>query len=255
MPLKTKQEIELLAQGGAILGRILEQLSQQTKPGVTGLELDAIAQKLIEEADCKPAFLGYAPDGSRAFPAALCVSVNSAVVHGLPNTTPLQNGDIVGLDLGLVYKGLFLDAARTVPVGEITADDQQLLDVTLESLQRGIVAAQVGNTIGDIGHAIQSYVEENGFEIVRQLVGHGVGHAVHEEPQVPNFGKAGRGLKLKEGLVIAIEPMVTINDPHVITADDDWTVETANGEKAAHEEHTIAVTKNGPRILTAAPRA
>jgi len=250
MRLKTTEDIELMAQGGAILGEILERLRQATKPGITGQELDQKAQAWIKEAGCEPAFLGYAPDGHRAFPAALCVSVNSAVVHGLPNTTPFQEGDIVGLDLGLIYKGLFLDAARTVPVGKISEADQLLLDVTLKSLELGIAAAHVGNRIGDIGAAIQNYSEEKGFAVVRQLVGHGVGYAVHEAPQVPNFGRAGRGLKLQEGLVIAIEPMVTRGSPLVMTSEDDWTIETANGERAAHEEHTVAITANGPRVLT-----
>jgi len=250
MRLKTSEDIQLLAEGGAILGDILARLAALVRPGITGRELDQKATEWIREALCTPAFLNYAPDGHRAFPAALCVSVNSAVVHGLPNDIPLQEGDIVGLDLGLIYKGLYLDAARTVAVGIIKAADQQLIDVTQASLARGIAAAQIGNTIGDIGAAIQTFVEENGFSVVTQLVGHGVGYAVHEAPQVPNFGKAGRGLKLKEGLVIAIEPMVTRGNPRVVTGEDNWTVETASGERAAHEEETVAITASGPRILT-----
>lgn len=248
--LKTTQEIDLLRAGGQILGRILDELSAVARPGVTGRELDTLARRLIADHNAQPSFLHYAPDGQHAFPAALCVSVNAAVVHGLPNDQPLVEGDIVGLDLGITYKGLYLDAARTVPVGAISTDGAKLLAVTYESLQRGIQAAQASHTTGDIGAAIQQYVEQNGFSVVRQLVGHGVGYGVHEEPKVPNFGSPGRGPKLQPGLVIAIEPMVTRGDPTVITAADTWTVKTASGQLAAHEEDTIAITEEGPVVLT-----
>lgn len=248
--LKTKKEIELLAEGGRLLGELLNRLVAEVKPGVTGQKLDQLAQQWVREAGVKPSFLGYGPGGSEPFPAALCVSVNNAVVHGLPNNEPFKEGDIVGLDLGIVYKNLYLDAARTVAVGKISDEAEQLLLVTREALRLGIAAAKLGNTLGDIGFAVQEYVEAEGYGVVRQLVGHGVGYAVHEEPQVPNFGKAGKGLKLEEGLVIAIEPMVTVGNPLVSTAKDGWTVVTKDGSLAAHEEDTVAITNRGTRVLT-----
>lgn len=248
--LKSKQEIERLASGGRLLGELLDRLAERVKPGVTGLELDQLTQRWIQEAGVKPSFLGYSSGGSEPFPAALCVSINNAVVHGLPNDEPLKDGDITGLDLGIIYKDLYLDAARTVPVRTVSAEAQKLLSVTRESLRRGIAAAQLGSKIGDIGAAVQKHVEGEGFGVVRQLVGHGVGYAVHEEPQVPNFGKAGTGLKLEEGLVIAIEPMVTVGNPLVSTAADGWAVVTKDGSLAAHEEDMVAITSSGPRVLT-----
>ncbi len=248
--LKSKSEIETLAAGGRLLGELLNRLVAEVKPGVTGKQLDQLAQQWIQEVHVKPSFLGYGSSDDRPFPAALCVSVNHAVVHGLPNDEALKEGDIVGLDLGIIYKKLYLDAARTVAVGKISDEAEQLLLVTREALRLGIAAAQLGNTIGDIGFAVQDYVEGEGYGIVRQLVGHGVGHAVHEEPQVPNFGKAGKGLKLEEGLVIAIEPMVTAGNPLVSTAADGWTVVTKDGSLAAHEEDTVVIMPDGPRFLT-----
>ncbi|MEX2055078.1 MAG: type I methionyl aminopeptidase [Candidatus Andersenbacteria bacterium] len=248
--LKTPQEIETLAEAGALLGTILDELVSRAKSGVTGKELDIRARELITQAGAVPAFLNYAPKGHKPFPAALCVSVNDGIVHGLPNDTPFADGDVVGLDLGLVLKGMYVDHARTVGIGTVSDEVKLLMAVTKQALERGIAAAQVSNTTGDIGHAVQEFIEAEGFSVVRQLVGHGVGHAVHEEPQVPNFGRAGTGTTLQAGLVIAIEPMVTIGDPEVTTGDDGWTVVTADGSLSAHEEHTVAVTENGPRILT-----
>lgn len=248
--LKSKEDIQKLAEGGAILGRILKELVEMAQPGVTGQELDAKARQLIAAAGTKPAFLGYGPPDHPPFPAALCVSINSAVVHGIPTDAPLSSGDVVGLDLGLVYKGMFLDAARTVAIGPVSAEAGRLMAVTKEALRQGIAAARVGNTLGDIGQAVQSYVEGQGFGVVRALVGHGVGYDVHEDPPVPNWGRAGKGLKIQAGLVIAIEPMVTIGDPAVAAGQDDWTIVTASGNLAAHEEHTVAVTAAGPQILT-----
>lgn len=247
---KSKAEIETLAAGGRLLGELLNRLVAEVKPGVTGKQLDQLAQQWIKEAGAKPSFLGYGSGDGKPFPAALCVSVNDAVVHGLPNDKPLKAGDIVGLDLGIIYKNLYLDAARTVAVGKISDDAEQLLLVTREALRLGIAAAKLGNTIGDIGWAVQEYVEAEGYGVVRQLVGHGVGYAVHEEPQVPNFGVAGKGLKLEEGLVIAIEPMVTAGNPLVSTAADGWTVVTKDRSLSAHEEDTVAITASGPRVLT-----
>ncbi len=248
--LKTPQEIETLAQAGEILARILDDLEGLVKIGTTSKELDTRARALCEEYKVRPAFLGYAPSGHAPYPAAVCVSVNNEVVHGIPTDIMFEDGDIVGIDMGIVLNNMYVDSARTVPVGSVSAEVQQLLDVTKESLRLGIAAAQVGNTTGHIGEAIETYIEPFGFGIVRQLVGHGVGHGVHEEPQVPNYGSAGEGVVLEEGLVIAIEPMVTMGDPYVVTAEDEWTIMTEDGSLAAHEEHTIAITAEGPRILT-----
>ncbi len=253
--LKSEEDIKRLAEGGRVLAGILDRLGERAVVGVVPEDLDVIARDLIDQADCKPAFLNYAPKGQEPYPAALCVSVNEAVVHGLPSSVPFQSGDVVGLDLGLVYENkYYLDSARTVGVGEVSAMDVRLMEVTGEALRLGIEAAQVGSRVGDIGSAIQKYVEAEGFNVVRQLVGHGVGFDVHEQPQVPNFGKAGRGEKLEEGLVIAIEPMVTTGDAGVVTGSDGWTVNIAAGGTAAHEEHTVAVTAEGPRVLTQALR-
>ncbi|MBI3255568.1 MAG: type I methionyl aminopeptidase [Candidatus Andersenbacteria bacterium] len=248
--LKNEVEIKLLGEGGAILAQVLEVLAKEAAVGMTGTQLDVRARELLESHGTKPSFLGYGSKGHPPFPAALCVSVNDGVVHGLPNDIPFKDGDVVKLDLGLIYKGMYLDSAHTVLVGTPSIEAKKLSDVTREALKIGIEAAQYGNTTGDIGQAVQTYVEDQGFGVVRQLVGHGVGHAVHEEPSVPNFGKAGKGVKLEIGLVIAIEPMVTAGNPAVVTASDGWTVKTGDGSLAAHEEHTVAITKDGPVILT-----
>lgn len=250
LSLKSKEEVELLAEGGKILGLTLQVLATKTVVGITGAELDRLARKLLAEHNVTPSFLGYASKGHPPFPAALCVSVNDAVVHGMPNDVPFREGDMVKLDLGLIYKNMYLDSARTVGVGKISLEAQRLLEVTRGALQAGIEAAQVGHTTGHIGAAVQAYVEGQKFGVVRQLVGHGVGHAVHEEPPVPNFGVAGKGTKLVEGMVIAIEPMVTVGDYRVVTAGDEWTVKTADGSLAAHEEDTVAITVDSPRVLT-----
>lgn len=249
--LKSAKDIERLAEGGHLLSVVLDELEQATAEGITLQELEVLARRGIERLGCRPAFLNYAPDGHNAFPAALCASVNDIVVHGLPDETVLTEGDVVGLDLGLVYQNkYYLDSARTVIVGKGEPESRWLVEVTKEALRRGIEAAQLGHQLGDIGAAIQEWVEQEGFGVVRSLVGHGVGYEVHEEPKVPNFGRAGSGMKLEEGLVVAIEPMVTIGDPLVETAPDGWGVRSVSGSKTAHQEHTIAVTKNGPRILT-----
>ncbi|HBE90197.1 MAG: type I methionyl aminopeptidase [Candidatus Andersenbacteria bacterium RIFCSPHIGHO2_12_FULL_46_9] len=249
--LKSRQDIEKLVEGGKILAEVLEALVDEVKVGRTSRELDAIARRLIWEQGCVPSFLNYAPGGYAPFPAALCVSVNDVVVHGLPSDEVFREGDLVGLDLGLIYQNkYFLDSARSVGVGHINKTTQQLLKVTERALDRGIESAQIGHRIGDISHAVQEYAERNGFEVVRQLVGHGVGFAVHEPPQVPNFGKVGTGEMLKEGLVIAIEPMISIGDPDIETGEDGWSVRVKTGNLTAHFEHTIAITSEGPRVLT-----
>jgi methionyl aminopeptidase len=249
--LKSEKDIEKLAEGGKILREVLDQIEGQIKVGGTSKELDDLAQELIDRVGCRPSFLNYAPKGHEPYPAALCVSVDDIIVHGLPNEVPFKEGNVVGIDLGLVYENkYYLDSARTVGVGEVSEEAQKLIDVTRQSLAVGIEATVIGNRIGDVSAAIQSYVEGEGLDVIRQLVGHGVGYAVHEPPQVPNFGKAGTGEKIKEGLVIAIEPMVTAGDPAVGTGEDGWSVKVKTGNLTAHFEHTVAVTKEGPKVLT-----
>ena len=244
---KSPEDIKKIARAGALLGSILDGLVAMANIGVTGKDLDAYAMQEIKKAGAKPAFLGY---GEPPFPGAICVSVNAEVVHGLPRDIPFADGDIVGIDAGLWLDGVVVDSARTVGIGIVSEENMHLMEVTKKALKIGIRQAVVGNTTGDIGHAIQQYVESEGLEVVRDLVGHGVGYDLHEEPQVPNFGKAGTGTRLEEGLVIAIEPMVTCISPDVITADDGWSIVALSGKPSAHEEHTIAITKKGPRILT-----
>ena len=249
--LKSPEDIERLAEGGAILARILDELEERAVVGAIPQELDQLAQQRIKEAGCTPAFLNYAPGNHEPFPAALCLSVNAGIVHGLPGDTPLADGDLVGLDLGLVYQdAYYLDSARSKVVGTGSPETNELIAVTKKSLELGIGQAVPGSTTGDIGHAVQQYVEGEGFSVITQLVGHGVGFEVHEPPQVPNYGRPGTGDTLEEGLVIAIEPMVTTGDPAVTTGDDGWTVAVASGAVGAHQEHTVAVTAAGPRILT-----
>jgi methionyl aminopeptidase len=249
--LKSEAEIRILREGGKRLAALLRELGLLVKPGVTTYELDQIAQQKIKAQGDKPAFLNYKPRGHKiAFPAALCTSVNEEVVHGLPNHLPLQEGDILTLDLGLIHQGLYTDSAITVPVGEISKEAALLLERTEESLEAGIKAIRLGGRIGDIGYAIEQYVKPFGYGIVRDLSGHGVGFGVHEDPFVPNFGLKNMGEKIEAGLVIAIEPMLTLGTDDVETLDDGYTVVTADGSLAAHFEHTIAITKNGVEVLT-----
>ncbi len=250
--IKTPDEVNILREGGRRLARILSAVAALVKPGVSARELDDHARALIHAGGDQPSFLNYRPAGAhRSFPAALCVSVNDAVVHGIPSDTILQEGDIVGLDLGIKHGGLFTDAALTVAVGAIDDAARALIDATRESLMHGIQAARVGNTVGDIGHAIQTFIEPLGYGIVRELAGHGVGYAVHEEPFVPNYGKAGKGIKLLPGMVLAIEPMVNEGAPHVLLGEDKFTFKTSDGSRSAHFEHTIVILEDGPaEILT-----
>ncbi|MEK7500264.1 MAG: type I methionyl aminopeptidase, partial [Patescibacteria group bacterium] len=244
---KSPQEIELLAEAGELLGSMLSTLVGKAIVGETGKNLDTLAQDIMKKHGAIPVFLGY---GNPPYPAAICVSVNDQVVHGIPNDTPFKEGDVVSIDAGLSLYGLIVDSARTVGVGSVSAQHKKLIAVTKQALELGIAQAVVGNRTGDIGHAVQVYVEDNGFEVVRALVGHGVGYELHEDPQVPNFGSRGAGTALLEGMVIAIEPMVTISSPDVVTSKDNWSIIATSGKAAAHEEHTIAITKDGPRILT-----
>jgi len=251
--LKSAGEIEAMAAAGAALSECLDLIVAAVKPGVSLLELDAIAESAIRERDAIPAFLGYpgAP-GAVDFPGSICSSLNDVVVHGIPSPVTLADGDILAVDCGLVLDGWVADSARTVPVGSITAKAAELISVTEAALHQGIQAARPGNTIGDIGHAVQTEVEAAGFSVVRSLVGHGVGRSMHEDPSVPNFGRPGEGITIEPGLVIAIEPMVNAGDYDVTIDADKWTIRTKDGTLSAHAEHTVAVTDAGPRILTTA---
>jgi len=251
--LKTKEEIEIMKEGGKILAEIIARTGKLVKPGVTTDYLENEAIKMFKELGVKPAFLNYSPQGARRpYPASLCVSVNDEIVHGIPNENPieLKEGDIVTLDTGVKHKGLITDHAVTFPVGEISKEDRKLLTVTKESLSAGIKAAVVGGRIGDIGAAIQKHAEREGYGICDSLCGHGVGHEVHEDPYVPNFGRAGTGERLEEGMVIAIEPMFSRGSDDVECLSDGYTYVTRDGGNAAHFEHTVAITKNGPIVLT-----
>lgn len=244
--LKTVEEISLMAQGGAKLAAILEAVSKSVAPGLSTLELDKMAAKLISESGGESSFKGF-----HGYPAVTCVSRNEVVVHGIPDkNTILEEGDIVGIDIGLRYEGYCTDMACTVPVGKIDERAKKLLDITKKALDLGISSASAGAHIGDIGFAIQSYVEKSGFGLVRDLTGHGIGRNPHEEPSVPNFGKSGRGPLLVEGMVIAIEPMVTAGNPNVRQHNDGWTILTLDGSLSAHFEHTVAITATGPQVLT-----
>ncbi|MDP3988661.1 MAG: type I methionyl aminopeptidase [bacterium] len=249
---KTNEEIEILREGGRRLACVVEAASQMVAPGITTKEIDARVKQLIEDGGDTAAFLGYTPDGAnRPFPGAICISVNDEVVHGVPGGYALQGGDIVGLDCGLLHKGLYTDHAVTVPVGRVEDTLLELISVTKEALAVGIAHATPGCYIGDISHAIQEVLEAHRYGIVRELAGHGVGYKVHEEPYVPNYGKKGTGPLLKTGMVLALEPMATLGRADIETDEDDgYTIRTVDRSMAAHFEHTIAITKNGPEILT-----
>jgi methionyl aminopeptidase len=247
--LKSREEIVHMRGAGRIVAEILDVLEKAVAPGVTTWDLDQLAERLIHEKGARPAFKGY-----RGFPSCLCTSINHEVVHGIPSRKRrLQSGDLVKLDFGVVYEGFFGDSARTIPVGEVTEEAKELLDATRESLEAGIRAAVSGNHIGDIGHAVQSYVEARGYSVVRDFVGHGIGRKLHEEPQIPNYGMPGVGPKLRPGMVLAIEPMVNAGTCDVETLDDDWTAVTLDGKLSSHWEHTVLVTDQGPEVLTRPP--
>lgn len=242
---KTKKDIATLETAGELLSESLVEVMEAAGVGVTTRELDRVARAAIERRGGQPIFLGY-----RGFPSTICISINDEVVHGIPGDRVLREGDIVGLDLGLKYRDVTVDSARTIGIGIISSENQHLLDVTRESLRLGVAAAKVGKRIGDIGAVIQSYVESHGFGVVRDLVGHGVGREVHEEPAIPNYGVSGEGDLLEEGLVIAIEPMVTMGSWKVKTLRDGWTVVTQDASMSAHYEQTIILTKMGPKVVT-----
>jgi methionyl aminopeptidase len=243
--LKTPEQIELMAAAGAIQARCLRMLRSKCRAGVTTAELDAAAARFIASQGAEPSFLGY-----RGFPGSICASPNSMVVHGIPGPVELRRGDVVSIDVGVTKDGWVADAAITVPVGVVTPEAKRLLASTEAALKAGADQVRPGNHLSDISHAIQRRVESDGFSIIRSLVGHGVGRDMHEDPQVPNFGEPGRGPELEPGMVLAIEPMVNAGGPEIRMGDDGWAVYSADGSLAAHFEFTVAVTEEGPRVLT-----
>jgi methionyl aminopeptidase len=243
---KSQQEIEIMARAGAVVADTLALLEESIAPGVTTGELDAIAEEFIRSRGGAPTFKGY-----KGYPAATCLSPNTMVVHGIPGKTTMRDGDILSVDVGVTLDGFVADSAWTFAVGSISPDAQRLLDVCRAALEAGIEQARLGNTIGDISQAVQAVTEGAGFSVIRSLVGHGVGRSMHEDPQVPNFVSSHRGPELKEGMTIAIEPMITAGAADVYIHDDEWSISTADASLAAHFEHTVAVTPDGPRILTA----
>lgn len=242
---KTPEQIDQMAAAGDVLVKTMALIQSKIRPGVTTMELDQAAEKFIRSQGCEPAFKGY-----RGFPGSICASPNSMVVHGIPGKYTLERGDILSVDIGVVKGGWVADAARTFPVGPISPIAQKLLAVTEESLMRAVPQCRPGNHLGDVSHAIQEYVEANGFSIIRTLVGHGVGRDMHEDPQVPNYGRPGRGPLLEEGMVLAIEPMTTAGRAGVRVGGDGWAIYSQDGSPAAHFEFTVAIIADGPRILT-----
>ena len=246
--LKSARELALMREAGRIVAQVLNRIREETVPGVTTLDLEAIADEIIVgEHGAIPSFKGY-----RGFPGMVCSSVNEEIVHGIPGKRVLHEGDIVSVDVGVIYEGYHGDAAITVAVGEVDAESQRLLEVTAESLRIGIEAAVPGNRTSDISKAIQSYVEDQGYSVVREYTGHGIGRNMHEDPQIPNYyePRMGGRVRLRPGMTFALEPMVNVGDWRTSVLDDDWTVVTADGKRSAHFEHTVAVTENGPEILT-----
>jgi methionyl aminopeptidase len=243
--LKLPDEIEKARRSNHIVAEVLNRLREKVKPGVRTRELDKLAAEIAEKRGAKPAFKGY-----NGYPYALCVSINEVVVHGMPSERILEEGDIVGLDFGVCYQGFFGDAAITLPLGKVTQEALRLMRVTEDSLYAGIAQAKAGNRLGDISASVQNIVEAAGYSVVRDFVGHGIGKSLHEEPQIPNFGKKGRGIELKSGMILAVEPMVNEGNYNVQVLQDGWTVVTKDGSLSAHFEHSIAITDNGPEILS-----
>jgi len=243
--IKSESELKLMRTSGKVVGQALLELANRVKPGVTTTELDKFAFDFFKKNDCKPAFLGY-----HGYPATICASVNNEVVHGIPGRRVLEEGDIVGIDIGAFYKGYCGDSARTFPVGRVSSEVKKLLEVTFEALNRGIEQCRVGNRVSDIGHAVQEYAESFGFTVVKDYVGHGIGQAMHEEPQVPNYGKPHQGPRIVEGMCLALEPMINMGSEEVVVLEDGWTVVTKDGKFSAHFEDTIAILADGPENLT-----
>jgi methionyl aminopeptidase len=244
--LRDRREIEVIRAAAQLVARTLDMLGREIRPGVTTAALDRLAETFIRDHGGRPAFKGY-----RGFPATICPSVNDEVVHAIPGPRRLDDGDMIGVDVGVEMNGYYGDSARTFAVGEVTPEVRRLMQVTREALLEGVARARGGNRVGDISHAIQTHVEHHGFSIVRALVGHGIGREMHEEPQVPNYGPPDRGPRLMIGQVLAIEPMVNVGGPEVVTQPDGWTVVTKDGSLSAHFEHTVALGPNGPEILSA----
>jgi len=243
--LKTNEEIELIKKSSLLVGKTLAEVAKHIEPGVTTLKLDRVAEDFIRDHDAEPGFLGYG-----GFPNTLCTSVNEQVVHGIPDNKPLDNGDIVSIDCGVLKNGFYGDSAYTFEIGEVSEEIKKLLKVTKECLNLSVAEAVIGNRLGDIGYACQTHAEANGYGVVRELVGHGLGKNLHEEPQVPNYGKRGRGSKLKDGLVLAIEPMINLGTKNVRQLRDGWTIVTSDGKPSAHFEHDVAVAKGEPLVLS-----
>jgi len=242
---KSAEEIDTMSRAGTVVAETLALLEEQIQPGITTAELDAIAEEHIRSRGGEPTFKGY-----KGYPAATCLSPNAMVVHGIPGKVKLEDGDILSVDVGVTLDGFVADSAWTFPVGSISLEAQRLLDTCKAALEAGIAEARIGNAIADISRAVQTVTEAAGFSVIRSLVGHGVGRSMHEEPQVPNFASSHRGPELREGMTIAIEPMITAGGADVYIEDDDWSISTADDSLSAHFEHTVAVTAAGPRILT-----
>ena len=245
IPIRTREELALMRRAGSLLAEVMRKVGAAAKPGISTAELDNLAEQLIIERGALPAFKGY-----KNYPATICTSINEEVIHGIPGPRRLEEGDLVSLDLGLIHKMFYSDIAVTVGVGKISPEAQRLIQVTRNSLTEGIRKARAGNRLSDVSHAVQSYVEKNGFAVVRQFVGHGIGRSLHEEPEVPNYGRPGKGPLLQAGMAMAIEPMVNIGTWECDILDDGWTAVTSDGKLSAHFEHTIAITDADAEILT-----
>jgi methionyl aminopeptidase len=243
--IKTESELKLMRVSGRVVGEALLEIGRRIRPGITTQELDRLAAECLKKNDCTPAFLGY-----HGYPATICTSVNEQVVHGIPGKRVLEEGDVVGIDLGAFFKGYCGDSARTFAVGKVSREVEKLLEVTRKALDLGIDQVKVGNRISDIGHAIQNFVETEGFSVVKDYVGHGIGQAMHEEPQIPNYGQPHQGARIVEGMCLALEPMVNLGVDEVKVLEDSWTVVTKDGKFSAHFEDTIAVLAEGPENLT-----
>ena len=244
--LKSSKEIQYMREAGKIVAYVHEVLRDAIRPGMTTGELDEIAEREIRKYGAEPAFKGY-----NGFPKSICASINEEVVHGIPGLKVLKDGDIISVDIGTIYNGYYGDAAKTHPVGQVSEEAERLIEVTRQSFYEGLKLCRQGNRLSDVSHAIQSHVEEHGFSVVRDFVGHGIGKNMHEDPQIPNYGIPGKGPRLAEGMILAIEPMVNAGTYHVRTLTDNWTVVTADGKMSAHYEHSVAITKDEPILLTA----
>jgi methionyl aminopeptidase len=250
IPIRSRREVEAMREAGRHVAEILLELRKVAEPGVKTEEFDRIAASEISKRDLTSSFVGYGPGGLPPYPASICVSVNEEIVHGIPGSRELKKGDILSLDFGVICEGFHGDSALTVPVGSVSDEAQSLVEVTREALYDGIAAMVPGQRLSDIGHAVQNRSEGAGYSVVRQFVGHGIGRKLHEPPQIPNYGRAGRGPRLLPGMVFAIEPMVNIGTDKVRMLEDEWTAVTADGELSAHFEHTVLITEDGPEVLT-----